>query len=303
MMNAIRFDDRVAVITGAGNGLGRAHALFLAARGARVVVNDYGTGLDGTGESSAPADKVVAEIRDAGGMAVADYNGVHSTAGAEGIARTALDHFGRIDILICNAGILVNQPFETMEEAVWRRTLDVHLDGTMHAARATWPVMKASGYGRMVFTSSGGFLGKHGLSAYAAAKAGIYGLMRALAVEGQDHNIRVNAILPVAQTRMISPDTRAFWEARPHLGNTEHVSALVAFLTSSQCPETGRAYTAGGGFVGREEFVQADGVRFDPHTPGTVEEIAARWDAINDLTKVRVFRTAMDSGAAVFGTD
>lgn len=298
----LNFHGQVAVVTGAGAGLGRSHALLLAARGASVVVNDFGTDLTGIGQSSTPADQVVAEIEAAGGTAVANYDGVHTSDGANAIIATALNRFGKIDILVCNAGILLYEPFAEVTDEVWRRTLAVHLDGTMFTARAAWPEMKRRGYGRVVVTSSGGMLGKTGLAAYSAAKAGIYGLMRTMSVEieaGED--IMVNALLPCGTSRMLSPDTLRHLDVHPDLADPAHISPVVAYLASRACRDSGKAYTAGGGFVARDEMVQGQGVRFDRSGGITPEQIEASWAGINDLSDPRVFDSALSSGAAMFG--
>lgn len=300
----VRFDGQVAVVTGAGNGLGRSHALALAARGAAVVVNDYGPDVTGIGRSSAPADAVVAEIVAQGGRAVANYDGVHDRAGASAIIDAAIDSFGRIDILICNAGIWSIQPFEETDDAIWDRTLGVHVNGTMYTARAAWPHMRAQGYGRVIFTaSSGGLYGKGGLTAYGAAKGAIYGLMRCLSLEAEEIGIKVNTLLPGAATRMISAKSASLWESRPGLADTAHVTPLVAYLASRACPVNGRAYSAGGGYFARDETMQGTGVRLPIDQPISVEQIAAHWAEIDDLTRPTGFADVMAYGARMFGLE
>jgi len=300
----LRFDGQVAVVTGAGNGLGRSHALHLAAAGAAVVVNDYGPDVGGLGHSAAPADAVVAEIRARGGTAVANHDGVHHREGAEAIIRAAIDGFGRIDILVCNAGIWSMQPFAETDDAIWDRTIGVHLNGTMYTSRAAWPHMCAAGYGRLVFTaSSGGLYGKGGLTAYGAAKGAIYGLMRCLALEAEDRDIRVNTVLPGAATRMVSAKTASLWESRPGLGDPAHVTPLVAYLASRACPVTGRAYSAGGGYFARDEVMQGAGVRLPIDRPITVEQIARHWEAISDLSRPATYDDVMAYGARMFGLE
>lgn len=298
---AISFQDQVAVVTGAGNGLGRSHALLLAARGAKVVVNDFGGDLTGSGMSDGPANRVVNEITTAGGAAIADHHGVHTPHGGQAIIETALHHYGRIDILVCNAGILINEPFTQLTDKTWGDTIAVHLNGTMRTARAAWGEMKRSGYGRMVFTASGGIFGKHGLTAYSAAKAGIYGLMRSLAQEVDGADIGINTLLPSAQTRMVSAETQSLWNTRPGQGDPAQVSGLVAYLASRDCRESGKAYTAAGGLIARNEFVQSRGVRFDCGQPITPEEIAGQWQAINNMSNPLLFENAMSSGAYAYG--
>lgn len=302
--DVLRFDGQVAVVTGAGNGLGRSHALYLAAQGACVVVNDYGPDVGGLGRSSAPADAVVAEIRERGGVAVASHDGVHHREGGEAIIRTAIDSFGRIDILICNAGIWSMQPFAETDDAIWDRTIGVHLNGTMYASRAAWPHMLAAGYGRLVFTaSSGGLYGKGGLTAYGAAKGAIYGLMRCLALEAEDRDIRVNTVLPGAATRMVSAKTAALWESRPGLGDPAHVTPLAAYLASRSCAVTSRAYSAGGGYFARDEVMQGAGVRLPIDAPITVDQIMRHWDAIDDLSGAATYPDVMAYGARMFGPE
>lgn len=300
----VRFDGQVAVVTGAGNGLGRSHALYLAARGASVVVNDYGPNVAGLGQSTGPADAVVAEIREQGGTAVANHDGVHLRDGAEAIIASAIDAFGGIDILICNAGIWSMQPFEETDDAIWDRTLGVHLNGTMYTTRAAWPHMRAKGYGRVVFTaSSGGLYGKGGLTAYGAAKGAIYGLMRCLALEGEEIGVRINTVLPGANTRMVSAKTASLWEARPGLGDPGHVTPLVAYLASRACPVNNAAFSAGGGYFARDAVMQGAGVRLPIDTPISAEQIAANWAAICDLSQPVTYSDVMEYGARMFGLE
>src|SRR5215203_426498 len=201
---AIRFDGRVAIVTGAGNGLGRAHALGLAARGARVVVNDLGAARDGSGGSSAAAESVVEEIRAAGGEAMADGANVADFAQVQAMVARAKGAWGRVDILVNNAGILRDKSFAQMELADFRTVLDVHLMGSVHCTKAVWETMREQNYGRIVMTtSSSGLYGNFGQSNYGAAKAGVVGLMNVLAQEGRKNDIRVNTLSPTAATRTI----------------------------------------------------------------------------------------------------
>lgn len=297
----LRFDGQVAVVTGAGNGLGRSYALFLASRGASVVVNDYGPDVSGIGHSAAPAKAVVDEIVGLGGAAVASHHGVHLRDDAEAIIATAIEAFGRIDILICNAGIWSMQPFAETDDAIWDRTIGVHLNGTMFTARAAWPHMQAQGYGRLVFTaSSGGLYGKGGLTAYGAAKGAIYGLMRCLAPEAEGADIRVNTVLPGAATRMVSARTATLWEARPGLGDPAHVTPIVAYLANRACAVTGAAYSAGGGYFARDAVMQGPGIRLPIDAPITIEAIASHWDAISNLSPPTTFDDVMAYGARMF---
>lgn len=306
-MAAVRnnvFEGQVAVVTGAGRGLGRDYARNFAAHGASVLVNDYGTDLSGQGESNGPADQVVAEIVAQGGKAIANYDGVHEPSGAEAIVDSAHKHFGRIDILVCNAGVWSCQDLVETNDAIWDRTIGVHLGGTMMTARAALPHMAGQGYGRLVFTaSSGGLYGKGGLTAYGAAKGGIYGLMRCLSLElaAKDPDICVNTILPGAQTRMISPQSASLWADRPDLADPAHVTPIVAYLASKDCRENGRAYSVGAGFFARDEAMQGAGVRLPVHRPISRDDIAEHWAAINDLSDPRPFADVMEYGARMFG--
>ena len=199
----IRFDGRVAIVTGGGSGLGRSHALLLAARGAKVVINDLGGAVDGSGRSTAAADHVVAEICAGSGVAVASYDSVSDTAGAERIVNIAVERFGRLDILVNNAGFLRDKTFAKMEIADFRAVVDVHLMGAVHCTRAAWPYMKERNYGRVVMTTSGaGLYGNFGQSNYGAAKMGLVGLMNVIKLEGARNGILVNTVAPIAATRM-----------------------------------------------------------------------------------------------------
>jgi NAD(P)-dependent dehydrogenase (short-subunit alcohol dehydrogenase family) len=202
-MSEIRFDGQVAIVTGAGGGLGRAHALELARRGAKVVVNDLGGTVDGTGGSSAAADVVVAEIRAAGGEAIADGASVTNDAGVAAMVQRAMDAWGRIDVLICNAGILRDKSFAKMELADFNAVMDVHVLGSVKPIKAVWEIMRAQNYGRIVVTtSSSGLYGNFGQANYGAAKLALIGLMNTLRLEGAKNDVRINAISPVAATRM-----------------------------------------------------------------------------------------------------
>ena len=246
-MADIRFDGKVAIVTGAGGGLGRQHALELARRGAKVVVNDLGAALDGSGGSSAAADAVVAEIKAAGGEAIADGGSVSDDAGAANLIKRAVDAFGRLDILIANAGILRDKSFGKMEVADFEAVIQVHLMGTVKPLKAAWPIMREQQYGRIVVTtSSTGLYGNFGQANYGAAKASLVGLMNTLKIEGERDNIRINAISPVAATRMtenILPPPIAE-RLKP-----EYVSPGVAFLVSEDAPSGVILTAAAGGFA------------------------------------------------------
>lgn len=244
----VRFDDRVAIVTGAGGGLGRAHALLLASRGAQVVVNDLGGHVDGSGGSLGPAMDVVAQIERAGGIAVANCNSVTTAEGGEAIVQTALDNFGRIDIVVNNAGILRDKSFPNMTPDHVEPVLDVHLRGAMNVTRPAYGVMKVLGYGRIVnTTSAAGLFGNFGQTNYGAAKAGLVGMVRVLAIEGARHGIKANAIAPVARTRMTEKILGEFADRL----DPELVSPTVAWLCHEDGLVSGEVYSAGGGRVAR----------------------------------------------------
>jgi NAD(P)-dependent dehydrogenase (short-subunit alcohol dehydrogenase family) len=264
-MNNLRFDGQVAIVTGAGGGLGKAHALLLAARGAKVVVNDLGGSVAGDGSDNGPAEAVARAIRAAGGDAVADTHSVATPEGGAAVVKTAMAEFGRVDILVNNAGILRDTPFDAMTPELLDPVLDVHLKGAFHVTGPAWLAMRDQGYGRIVnTTSAAGLLGTKGKSNYGAAKTGLVGLTRVLALEGAEHNIKVNAIAPIAATRMLSQsmpgndDSRQVNHAalammRSFVDRLDPalVSPVVAFLAHEDCPVTGEIYTAGGGQVAR----------------------------------------------------
>jgi len=247
-MSDIRFDDRVAVITGSGGGLGRTYALELARRGAKLVVNDLGGSRHGTGASTSMADKVVEEINSAGGIAVPNYASVSTPEGGRAVIQTALDNFGKVDILINNAGILRDKTFAKMTVDEINAVLDVHLRGAFYVTQPAFRVMKEKGYGRIVFTSSGaGLFGNFGQTNYGAAKMGLVGMMHVLAVEGQKYNITCNAIAPAAKTRM----TEELLGPVAEFVAPETVAPMVVYLVSEQCEQTHEIYSIGGGRFAR----------------------------------------------------
>jgi len=247
-MSEIRFDNRVAVITGAGGGLGRCHALLLASRGAKVVVNDLGGTVAGTGGGQSMADAVVKEIEEAGGTAVANYDSVDTPQGGEAIIKTALDNFGQIDIVINNAGILRDKTFAKLAPEDLEAVLSVHLRGAFYVTQPAFRVMKEQNYGRLVFTTSAaGLFGNFGQSNYGAAKMGLVGLSGALAIEGMKYNIKSNVIAPIARTRM----TEEILGELAELLDPEQVSAVTAYLCSEQCEITHEVISVGGGRYAR----------------------------------------------------
>ncbi|HEY1279276.1 MAG TPA: SDR family oxidoreductase [Acidimicrobiales bacterium] len=247
-MADLGFDGRVAIITGAGGGLGRSHALDLAKRGALVVVNDLGGSVDGTGSGTTAAQAVVDEIKEAGGEAVANYDSVATPEGGEAIVQAAVDAFGKVDIVINNAGILRDKAFHNMEPDLMNPVLDVHLKGAFYVTRPAWVKMREQGYGRVVNTSSGaGIFGNFGQTNYGAAKMGLVGLTRVLAVEGAKSNIKVNAIAPVAHTRMTEDILGPIAERLA----PEWVTPIVTWLAHEDCPVTGEVFSVGGGRVAK----------------------------------------------------
>jgi NAD(P)-dependent dehydrogenase (short-subunit alcohol dehydrogenase family) len=272
--------DRVIVVTGAGGGLGREYALTLAREGASVVVNDLGGARDGTGAGSAMADRVVAEIKDAGGRAVANYDSVAEADGAENIIKTALDEFGKVDGVVSNAGILRDGTFHKMTFENWDAVLKVHLYGGYHVIRAAWPHMREQSYGRVVVaTSTSGLFGNFGQANYSAAKLGLVGLINTLAQEGAKYNIKANAVAPVAATRMTQDilPPEMFEKLTP-----DYVAPVVAYLCSEEVPDTASVFIVGGGRVQRAALFQNAGVKFSG-VP-SVDDVAAKWDEITDLS-------------------
>ena len=260
-MAELRFEGRVAIVTGAGQGLGREHARLLAARGARVVVNDLGGGPRGGGASEEPARKVADEIRAAGGEAVADFHTVATPEGARAIVDAALAAWGRLDVLVHNAGIASGDPIETLPAEQLDAILDVHLRGGFFLSSAAWPVMRERGYGRIVHTvSNAGLFGLPGATAYSAAKGGLVALTRALAGEGAPHGIRVNGLAPAAITRLTAgTDAGPLAEWWNRWFQPERVSPVVAWLAHEDCPVTGEIYSAGGGRVARVFVAEGPG--------------------------------------------
>ena len=273
-MGELRFDGRVAIVTGAGGGLGREHALLLASRGAKVVVNDLGGAVDGTGSSASPAEKVVAEITAAGGTAVADGNTVATPEGGEAIVQTAVDAFGRVDILVNNAGILRDKTFSKMDIEGWDTLIAVHLRAGFCVTQPAWRRMREQRYGRIVnTTSASGLFGNFGQANYSAAKLGLVGLTKTLAIEGERDGIHVNAIAPMARTRM----TEHLLGPLAERVDPALVAPAVAWLVHEDCTVSGEVISCGGGRVARV-FVAA--------TPGWFDEVPDPegvrdgWDAV-----------------------
>ena len=277
-MSEIRFDDRVAVITGAGGGLGRTYALEFARRGAKVVVNDLGGAADGSGAGTSMADQVVKEIAEAGGTAVSNYDSVATPDGGEAIIATALDNFGQVDVVVNNAGILRDKSFAKLSPAELEIVLDVHLKGAFFVSQPAFRAMKGRSYGRFVHTASAaGIFGNFGQTNYGAAKMGIVGLSNVLAVEGAKNNIKSNVIAPIARTRLTEDLLGPMAE---HV-KPECVTPLTVYLSSEDCEETHSIYSVGGGRYARIFIAMGQGWVKGPGQAASVEEIAANWDTIH----------------------
>ena len=275
-MTQLGFDGKVAIITGAGGGLGRQHALLLASRGALVVVNDLGGSVDGTGSDKGAAERVVDEIKALGGDAVADTNSVATPEGGKAIVQTAVDAFGTVDIVINNAGILRDKAFHNMEPDLMNPVFDVHLKGAFHVTQPAWGIMREKGYGRIISTSSAaGIFGNFGQTNYGAAKMGLVGFTRVLAVEGAKYNIKANAIAPLALTRM----TETIMGALGDKLDPGLVSPLVAFLAHEDCPVSGEVFSVGGGRVAQVFLGETKG--YFKADLG-LEDVRDNWGTITD---------------------
>jgi NAD(P)-dependent dehydrogenase (short-subunit alcohol dehydrogenase family) len=311
----MRFDEQVAVITGAGGGLGKEYALLLASRGARVVVNDTGGSVTGTGSNLDAANAAAEDIRRQGGDAVADTSSVTSPQGGQAIIDTALRAWGRVDIVINNAGIVCDAPFEDMTADRLEPLLDVHLKGAFYVTRPAWKVMREQRYGRIVNTcSAAGILGAERMSNYGAAKTGLIGLTRVLAAEGADHNIKVNAIAPIAYTRMLAhsmdsagrpddPSAQAILDdlAAQYLQKLDPalVAPVVAFLAHRDCPASGEIYTVGAGHVARFFIGRTKGF----YSPAlSMEAVRDHFAEIRDDTDYTVPGGPADEMSELFAT-
>lgn len=288
MTSELRFDGRVAVVTGAGRGLGREYAILLASRGASVVVNDIGGNLTGDGSDTGPADEVVAEISAAGGAAVASTVSVATPEGGAAIVQSAVANFGGIDIVVHNAGNVRRAPLGEMSYDEFSSVLDVHLRGAFHVVRPAFPLMQAAGYGRIVLTSSiGGLYGNHDVGNYAAAKAGIIGLANVAALEGAEAGVKCNVIVPAAVTRMAEGiDTSAYPPMGPDL-----VAPAVGWLAHESCSVTGEILIAIGGRLARATVAESPGV----YRPSwTIEDVGEQIDAIRDMSEPVIFPVVPD---------
>lgn len=296
---SISFHDRVAVITGAGSGLGRSHARYFAAHGAKVVVNDLGGTVAGTGGSNSAADAVVKEITEAGGVAVANYDSVATQEGGANIIKTAVDNFGKVDILINNAGNVRDKSFAKMDLKDFTSLMDVHLMGAVYCTKAAWPMMIENRFGRIVMTTSAaGLFGTHGHTNYSSAKISLVGFMNALKQEGTSKNVLVNSVAPMALTRMteevMSP------KLAPKM-KPEYVTALMGWLCSDECTLAGEIIEAGMGYYSKVQIVEAPGYIFKGDEVPTPEQIRDSWGKISDMTGAQPYPGADDVIRAVFG--
>ena len=300
-MSQVSFENRTVIVTGAGNGLGKAYALDLGSRGAKVVVNDLGGAVDGSGSGSTPADEVVNEIIANGGEAVANYDSVATKEGGESIVQTAIDNFGTVDAVVNNAGILRDKSFAKMEEEDLNAIIDVHLKGTFFVCQPAFIQMKEQGYGRFVNVSSpSGLFGNFGQLNYGAAKMGIVGLTNVLAIEGAKYNIKANVIAPNAATRMTET---LFGEDMSKLLTVDNITPLVVYLASEQCEITHEIFSAGGGRFARIG-ISTDVGYFN--ATAKAEDIFANIDEIRDLSnsiyptsladELPLFNEAMNKG-------
>jgi NAD(P)-dependent dehydrogenase (short-subunit alcohol dehydrogenase family) len=289
-LSEVRFDGRVAIVTGAGGGLGRAHAMLLASRGAKVVVNDLGGGRDGEGNpSSEMANKVVEEIKAAGGEAVADAHGVDTAEGGEAIVKTALDAYGKVDICIANAGILRDRAFHNITEEDWDKIFAVHVKGSFNVIQPAFRIMRQNSYGRIIVTTSNaGLYGNFGQANYSSAKTAVLGFASTLELEGAKYNIKANVIAPVAASRLTEDvmPPQVLEKLKP-----EYVSPMVAYLCSEECDVSGNIFTAGGGYYGRAAIVEGKGAIL-PNA--SIEDIRDGFSKITDISGAEEFTNAFD---------
>ena len=289
-MSEVRFDGRVAIVTGAGGGLGKSHALLLASRGAKVVVNDLGGSRDGSGTGAHNmADQVVDEIKAAGGEAIANYDGVDTAAGGESIVKTAMDAFGTVDIVIANAGILRDRAFHNITEEDWDKIFAVHVKGSFNVIQPAFRIMRQNNYGRIIVTTSNaGLYGNFGQANYSAAKTALLGFASTLELEGAKYNIKANVIAPVAASRLTEDvmPPQVLERLKPEL-----VSPVVAYLCSEECDVSGNIFTAGGGYVGRAAIVESKGAVLSDIS---IEAVRDNFSKITDMTGAEEFTNAFD---------
>ena len=293
----ISFKDKVAIVTGAGGGLGRCHALQFAERGAKVIVNDLGGSVDGSGGSSEAADKVVEEIKAMGGDAISNGSSVTDKAGVKKLVDDAMAAYGRIDILVNNAGVLRDKSFAKVTLDDFEFVVDVHMMGSVYCTKAVWPIMVEQKYGRIVMTSSSsGIFGNFGQSNYGSAKMGVVGLMNTLRIEGQKNNIKVNSLVPVAATRMTEnlgmPDA-VFDSLKP-----ESVSPAVIFMSSEDAPD-GVMISAGAGVFAMAEIVHSEGIALKGDDLNA-DMLAEKWSDASDMTNGKALRSGAEHTAHIF---
>ena len=293
----ISFKDKVAIVTGAGGGLGRCHALQFAERGAKVIVNDLGGSVDGSGGSSEAADKVVEEIKAMGGDAISNGSSVTDKAGVKKLVDDAMAAYGRIDILVNNAGVLRDKSFAKVTLDDFEFVVDVHMMGSVYCTKAVWPIMVEQKYGRIVMTSSSsGIFGNFGQSNYGSAKMGVIGLMNTLRIEGQKNNIKVNSLVPVAATRMTEnlgmPDA-VFDSLKP-----ESVSPAVIFMSSEDAPD-GVMISAGAGVFAMAEIVHSEGIALKGDDLNA-DMLAEKWSEASDMTNSKALRSGAEHTAHIF---
>ncbi len=299
----IAFDGRVAVVTGAGNGLGKSYALSLAAHGARVVVNDIGGAIDGSGLSGTPADTVVEEIRAAGGEAVANYDSVADPESAANIVQTAIDAFGQVDIVINNAGIVRDKTFHKMSIEDYEFVARVHYLGSVYVTHAAYPHMREANYGRILMVSSNsGLYGNFGQTNYSAAKMAVVGFMNTLKLEGARSNIVVNALAPLAATRIAEP-SGIFDIYDPELVTTDAVAAMVTYLVSEECTDSGNIVAATAGYYSRIQIMESEGIRVDPRAEMTPDKIAELWPQIHEMRSPRAYDDAVSNLTAAMAKE
>ena len=292
-MSKVDFTGRVAIVTGAGAGLGKCHAVEFAKRGAKVVVNDLGGTRDGVGSSDAAANKVVEEIKALGGEAVPNYDSVATVEGGKGIVQTAIDAFGKVDILVNNAGILRDSAFHKLEEENWDAVMAVHLKGAYCVTKPAFVNMRENGYGRIVMTTSGaGLFGNFGQANYASAKAGVAGLTNVLKLEGAKYNIKTNVLIPVAASRLtedvLPPDL--FAKLKPEL-----ITPLILYLCSEQCEDSGFMINAALGYFSRTAIMTGPGaILSDGVKVPTPEEVMENWEKITSLENPKFFNQVFD---------
>ena len=291
----IDFKDKVAIVTGAGGGLGRSHALELSKRGAKVVVNDLGGSVDGSGGSSDAAEKVVKEIISSGGQAISNGSSVTDDNGVKLMVDQTIDEYGRIDILINNAGILIDKSFSKMELNDFEKVLNVHLMGTVKPTKAVWEIMKEQNYGRILVTSSSsGLYGNFGQTNYGAAKLGLVGFMNTLKLEGQKYNVHVNALTPVAYTRMTA---NLMPPEAENLLTPESVTPAAIYLVSDKAPN-GTILCAGAGVYSVSKIMESDGLSLGLNA--TAEDIINNWEKISNFNEAKSYNMGGEQTGKVF---